>query len=837
MKYELTNPFAMRIKQLLALMLLMMFVFAVNSNLHAANQSIELCTTLDGSESIAPGDFQIQLDGLAQALRDPTVVPQDGTVTISVVHFANEARVEVTPVTVTSAEVADQLALQVSNIKQEGLGQFTNIAQAIDLCTNQFSFNSELQTIDIVTDGIHNRNGDPIVSADNAIARGVDAINALGVGNQLDATKLRDMVRPQPASANLTQKGFFFQISNYELFVDAIRAKISAETGQIEQIADSYTSSMLSLGGGLCLASTDNAVQIQACNGDPNQQWVLVGNQFTNPIGQCLTSLNDASLTIASCNGDVTQAWSLQGTQLINGLGQCLAISATDVYTDGSKAQTSECNSDDSTQAWSLSGTPFVNGTGRCLDIPDWDANGKITYTWDCHAGKNQRWTLNGSRLVNDYGRCLDIHAPDAYNNGGQSQIWDCRNEADVINQTWTLNDKNELVNGTGKCLDVDAAQADANAAKVQNWDCNGQINQKWQFLFVSSYNGNLNGLVKNAVDLTGLNAVNVDVSVNTVLTSNNLSTADGSYNVGNVPTTQNVVAEFTKVDYIPAIYNDVNIQFGNSIALDQVLLIPNAYAGIGTMAGLAVNGITGGGLDAATLRLRSGMNTQTGAVVAETVSAVNGSYQLQANGGNYTLEASKVGFITNYTNVIILGGETRPEQNVTLVPILGFGEVRAVLTWGKTPSDLDAHVTGPLANDERFHIYWATGQRGSLDTTPYGLLDVDDIFSYGPETITLAQTNLAGVYRYSVHDYSNRKVSSKGLANSGAQVNIYNEYGLIATLNVPNQSGTLWTVFEIREGNLRLINEVTSESDSRNVKRDAISIETDYDEINQLTK
>ncbi|WP_353571925.1 ricin-type beta-trefoil lectin domain protein [Candidatus Albibeggiatoa sp. nov. BB20] len=836
MKYELTNPFSTTIKHWLAWLMLLMLVFAINPRIHAANQSIELCTTLDGSESIISSDFQVQLEGLAQALRDPSVVPQDGSVTVSIVHFATEARVEVAPTVVTSAEVANQIAEQISNIKQEGLGEFTGIAQAIDLCAQQFNFNSEKQVIDIVTDGAHNQDGDPAVSADNAIAKGVDAVNSLGIGSQIDTAKLRAMVRPQPASANLSQDGFFFQISDYELFVSAIRAKISAETGQT---VDSYPSSMLSLGGGLCLSSSDSIVQIQTCNGNPNQQWVLVGNQFVNPAGQCLTSSVDGgSLSIADCNGAANQTWTLQGDQLVNGLGQCLDVPATDIYTHGGKVQTSTCNSD-SAQTWQLSGTPLLNGTGRCLDIPNWDGNGKITHTWDCHAAENQRWILNGSRLVNDYGRCLDIHAPDAYNNGGQAQIWDCRSDADAINQNWTLNSKNELVNGTGKCLDVDAVQADANAAKVQNWDCNGQLNQEWQFLFVNSYNGNLNGIVKNAVDLSGLSAVNVDVKANTVLTANNVTTNDGSYDVTNVPTKQGVSAEFSKDGYIPAIYNDINIQFGDSLALDQVLLIPNEYSGEGTMTGAAVNGVTGGGLGDVALNLRAGINTKTGDIVTSTVSADDGSYQLQANGGNYTLEASKLGFVTNYTNVVVLGGETRPEQNVTLVPILGSGEVRAVLTWGKTPSDLDAHVTGPLANGDRFHVFWPTIQRGSLDTTPFAQLDVDDVFSYGPETITLAQTNLAGVYRYSVHDYSNRNSSSsKGLANAGAQVNIYNEYGLIATLNVPNQSGTLWTVFEIREGQLRLVNDMTHESDSRSIKRGVdVVVDTDSDVINKLSK
>ena len=37
--------------------------------------------------------------------------------------------------------------------------------------------------------------------------------------------------------------------------------------------------------------------------------------------------------------------------------------------------------------------------------------------------------------------------------------------------------------------------------------------------------------------------------------------------------------------------------------------------------------------------------------------------------------------------------------------------------------------------------------------------LDVDDISSYGPETITILE-NIYGTYTYAVHNYSNRRAS-----------------------------------------------------------------------------
>jgi hypothetical protein len=81
--------------------------------------------------------------------------------------------------------------------------------------------------------------------------------------------------------------------------------------------------------------------------------------------------------------------------------------------------------------------------------------------------------------------------------------------------------------------------------------------------------------------------------------------------------------------------------------------------------------------------------------------------------------------------------------------------------------------------------------------------LDVDETDSYGPETITIVTMNAGGVYRYSVHDFTNKlSGTSTHLSNSGAKVQVYSATGLVATFAVPtNRVGTLWTVFEMTGG------------------------------------
>ena len=66
--------------------------------------------------------------------------------------------------------------------------------------------------------------------------------------------------------------------------------------------------------------------------------------------------------------------------------------------------------------------------------------------------------------------------------------------------------------------------------------------------------------------------------------------------------------------------------------------------------------------------------------------------------------------------------------------------------------------LTGPLAPPGgRFHVYYSN--RGSTTQSPWAALDRDVTGGLGPETISIVQ-RLAGTYRYTVHDYSNRAAS-----------------------------------------------------------------------------
>ena len=118
---------------------------------------------------------------------------------------------------------------------------------------------------------------------------------------------------------------------------------------------------------------------------------------------------------------------------------------------------------------------------------------------------------------------------------------------------------------------------------------------------------------------------------------------------------------------------------------------------------------------------------------------------------------------------------------------------LRVVLTWGRTPRDLDSHLSYP-GN----HVFYVnkTGTDANLD--------VDDTTSYGPETITIEQKHQGERYVYAVHDYSNgaeNKKDSDAMSFSHARVQVYVGQTMIRSYNVkPDTTATSWIVFGVDE-------------------------------------
>lgn len=243
---------------------------------------------------------------------------------------------------------------------------------------------------------------------------------------------------------------------------------------------------------------------------------------------------------------------------------------------------------------------------------------------------------------------------------------------------------------------------------------------------------------------------------------------------------------------------------------METFLLVEGSEDESGTASGTIRNALTGAGIAGVTLEVRSGWNNaDSGEILTTITTDASGNYSVDLPLGNYTLNATKEGYISTMVNIIVQSGATA-SQNGAMTPVISGDSFRIVLTWGSSPSDLDSHMVGTLSSGSSFHVYYSHKSEydGEVEVCN---LDVDDTSSYGPETITL-NTTTDNPYYYYIYNYS----STTGMITSEAQIKVYQGDTLVATFNVPtNQADArYWNVFAIVDGEMVVSNTVTSSAD-----------------------
>jgi hypothetical protein len=186
-----------------------------------------------------------------------------------------------------------------------------------------------------------------------------------------------------------------------------------------------------------------------------------------------------------------------------------------------------------------------------------------------------------------------------------------------------------------------------------------------------------------------------------------------------------------------------------------------------------------------------------TGEGLADASVSVNGAPTTSDAIGNWSVSGVIPGdnvLITAMANgyqpfalTLAVGSGANVEQDLVLVPAAVYGDqYRFVLTWGENPSDLDSHLWVPQGQNHYHVAFW---DKGSLTGEPYAELDVDDVFSFGPETVTLLPEH-EGEYVYAVHEWT----GDGTLATSAARVQLYAGNTLVRVLDVPQEScGENW--------------------------------------------
>ena len=227
---------------------------------------------------------------------------------------------------------------------------------------------------------------------------------------------------------------------------------------------------------------------------------------------------------------------------------------------------------------------------------------------------------------------------------------------------------------------------------------------------------------------------------------------------------------------------------------VQEIIIVGSAY-----VYGTIIDSQTGYGLSGVTIGFTTD-NTVTNPADAGLIVTTNYSGEYVISGapvGTFRVIVEASGYFTRILDGVVLISGTNYMDDITSVVPPSEGSLRIVLSWGYEPSDLDSHITGPDGFGDRFHVYYSNDYTNNYEVE----LDVDDIMSYGPETITI-NSFIDGMYRYSVHNYSDQSSAGcDGIYNSPARVEIYGSTGLINYFTAPSSvgaSGNTWRVFEL---------------------------------------
>ena len=312
----------------------------------------------------------------------------------------------------------------------------------------------------------------------------------------------------------------------------------------------------------------------------------------------------------------------------------------------------------------------------------------------------------------------------------------------------------------------------------------------------ITDYGAKLYGTVKE-FDGDAINGAYV------TLTTNDFTSTDASGNysleadvgIYNVEVSADGYVTFKQynVELAPAATNN---DTSGDVKLDVELVKPSTETTKGTLTFTAVNATapTMKVVDASVDIREAWNNVVSGDPIITGKTGEDGSYTVELDAGYYTVRVSHSDYTAYRFNVAIKPSYTSKateDGNILMSPLFiivdnfddpveqdKVASFRVVLTWGLNPSDLDSHLIAKLSDDTTFHIayYDKNGYQGGIRVAS---LDVDDVTSYGPETVSVTSFDKDGNYDYYVHWYagngswatSNAKVTLYRLASNGALI------------------------------------------------------------------
>jgi hypothetical protein len=247
------------------------------------------------------------------------------------------------------------------------------------------------------------------------------------------------------------------------------------------------------------------------------------------------------------------------------------------------------------------------------------------------------------------------------------------------------------------------------------------------------------------------------------------------------------------------------------------LIAVPSTDSGITAITGKTVNIANGNPISGSMISLRAGINAHDGPVVATATTDINGEYSVNVPAGNYTGEITGSNYISDYTNMVSANNQTKPVK-ISQTNVLSGNQMRIALTWNNSTMNdqLCFCLDGHDLNNNPVRIYPYIWEEYSDIFKQEGSVD----FSYGPQSVIIRDISQLKNGVYSVYYTKQNSTGSMVLAFSQAQVKVYEGANLVVSYNVPvNQAGNLWTVFAIDQNGITPINQISDETNPRNIQ------------------
>lgn len=210
----------------------------------AAEVDTALVVSVDVSNSVDERRYQLQMNGIATALEDPSVIdailsgPQGG-IAIAMVVWADRPKTAIPWTVIRTKDDANAVALKIRKLPREG-GEFTCVASMLrniaDKLVTQIPVKANRTVIDVSGDGSENCNPvEPIETIREELVEAGATINGLPI---LDGKEKATLEKWYTDNVKGGPSGFVLPANGFDDFPRAIRQKFviemsAAETGRV----------------------------------------------------------------------------------------------------------------------------------------------------------------------------------------------------------------------------------------------------------------------------------------------------------------------------------------------------------------------------------------------------------------------------------------------------------------------------------------------------------------------------------------------------------------------------------------------------------------------------